>query len=347
MSTVRRMLRPVKSAAKAVLPDRVVGLRKGARISRGLREAYRYDRERYFQYSSSMGPHASRQNLASRVTERYHNLEKGLALPAPEPGHGLKNALALVGYLRTYRARYGDDEVTAAAMGALRAYQAFNADDAAVTAALAAEPLDALSDEAAARLPMTGGVRELHLSHLDSAVGSVDLDFFTTRRSVRHFAAGAVAQEDLEFAVRAAQSSPAVCNRQFCRVYVTQDPDAIRDALAIQGGARGFAENVPCVAVVTASLRNFWGPGERMQAWTDGGMFLMSFLLGLHVRRLGTVCLNWSKGPDIDRRFRERFDLEPGDVIIACVAIGHLNDVTTVASSPRPPVADALRPLTP
>jgi len=82
-----------------------------------------------------------------------------------------------------------------------------------------------------------------------------------------------------------------------------------------------------------------------MQAWTDGGMFAMSFVLGLHAKGLGAVCLNWSKTETDDRAFHAAFDLSEEEVIVMLVAFGHLPEEVQVAVSPRVAIHEALRRL--
>lgn len=82
-----------------------------------------------------------------------------------------------------------------------------------------------------------------------------------------------------------------------------------------------------------------------MQPWTDGGMFAMSFVLGLHAQGLGSVCLNWSKLPAVDRTFRSRFTIEDDELIVMLVAFGHLPEQYGVAVSPRVQVGRTLKEL--
>lgn len=126
---------------------------------------------------------------------------------------------------------------------------------------------------------------------------------------------------------------------------VRQAPDVagqetIDRLLGIQGGSRGFGDNIPALALVTVSLRSYWGVWERHQGWIDGGLFAMSFMLGLpHAEGLGSVALNWSKAPDRDRALRQALpDLRPDEAIIMFIGFGHLPDEFHVAASPRIPV---------
>ena len=335
----------VREFAKRVLPKPLLMPLLRLKAHRTLDRAYGYDRRRFRQFSSSVDPFATQQNLASRITESYHNIEKGLSLPSPRPGFGAEAIRRLVDYVDQYVTMYGQDHVVSSAVATLAAYRDFNlahglpADTIADNAAI-----ERLQSAAAGPLP-PGGVRWVKRDELAEITTSVHPHFFESRASVRHFEPGDVDMDDIAFAARAAQKSPAVCNRQYSKVYLITEPEKVERALKIQGGARGFRENVPAVAVITTNLRNFWSAGERMQPWTDGGMFAMSFVLGLHARGLGSVCLNWSKTADVDQEFRSAFALPSEEVIVMLIAIGRLPEEFRVAVSPRVPLAETLRTL--
>ncbi len=336
--TIKQTLRAL---APAPLKDRV----RRHRARRALQRAYVYDRDRYDRYSTSVIVESSRQNLASKLTESYHNLEKGLSLPEPRPGFGAAVVARAVALSASYLARYGEDHVVRSATAALLAYVAFNRE-----AGLGDDAIPSLAgiETLAARLtepPAHGGTRAVSRSDVESAVRGVDARFFELRSSVRQFDPTPVDMADIEFAVAAAQKSPAVCNRQYSSVYLITDQADVARALEIQGGARGFAGNVPAVAVITTNIRNFWGAGERMQPWTDGGMFAMSFVLGLHARGLGSVCLNWSKTAEVDQRLRTAFSIPDEEVVIMLVALGRLREHFLVAASPRRSVGESLHLL--
>lgn len=305
------------------------------RSIRALHQAYRYDADRYLRSSSTLGPFRSRENLAAKITERYHAIEKGLSLPSPRPGFGAAVVETILRLCESYVRDYGDDAVTQAAYGALRSYVSFNKDKGLDNNEI---PQHARIESASYTLSQptsTHGTKSMSRAEVFAAVSGVGADFFTTRHSTRMFDDSPVSPEDVEFAAAAAANAPAVCNRQFGRVHVWTERAKIAELLEIQGGARGFAEQIRCLALVSVSLRNYWGAAERNQAWVDGGLFAMNFLLGLHARGLGSVPLNWSKTPELDRRMRTAADLDAATGIVFLVGIGNLRENYTVAASPR------------
>lgn len=275
----------IKTAIRPWVPKPAVSLYR--RLS--LWVAYSHDRRRFMRYSSSFNPESSQENLAAWMTMLYHNIEKGLSLPSPRPAFGADAVGRLIAATWKYIRLYGRDHLADSAVAALDGYAKFNGE-----AGLQPREIphfDEIESLKAASAARDGGVLKVKREAFVQPGTHVPLEFFTKRSSVRIFDDKAVDREDLEYAARAAQKSPAVCNRQFSRVYISTERDVIDQALLIQGGARGFGSTVPAVAVITTSIRTYWTAGERMQPWTDGGMFAMSFVLGLHARGLGSVCL--------------------------------------------------------
>jgi len=178
------------------------------------------------------------------------------------------------------------------------------------------------------------------------AINGVSTEFFLQRHSVRQFSKEDVDLSLIDEAIRIALKAPAVCNRQYSRAVVIADSGLVQEILRMQGGARGFAEDVNKVIVVTTPLSHFWGAAERNQAWIDGGLFAMSLLLGLHAQGLGACCLNWSKLNAQTQHMRDFLHLEEDEVIIMMIAVGHLLDQFDVAFSHRVNITDNVRVLT-
>lgn len=301
-----------------------------------LAAAYAYDWRRFIAFSSTRGPFRSRANLAAKITERYHGIEKGLALPAPRPGHGAGVLEPLIRLVKRYIDSYGEDELTSAAIGAMSAYYDFNAQYLEPDKVPFGPQITELVRDYRSNPSGVSGVTTICRADVHAAVSGVGPEFFSSRHSVRVYSSEPVTDEEIEFAVTAARSAPAVCNRQFGTVRTWRDTPTIERLLAIQGGTRGFGDNVPALALVTVSLRSYWSPAERHQGWIDGGLFSMNFMLGLHAQGLGAVALNWSKVPASDRALRQALpDLGEDEAIIMFVGFGHLPERAHVAASPR------------
>lgn len=337
------MVSNVKGAVKAVVPARIRPVIRRFFVLPGFLTSYLYDLTRYYRLSSSSNVYRSRNNLASRITATYHNLEKGLSLPNPRKGFGLQAIGDLLNYLQIYLDRYEADNLMQVAGNVLREYLSFNSDRQPADIPHYGRIMSVLERIPEAAEVDGGGTKLLTLDQVKQSTDQVNIDFFQTRSSVRQFSSVPVSDADLEYAALVARTSPAVCNRQSGQLHIYRHADDIEQIASIQGGARGFSDQLGGVAVVTTSLTNFWGPEERNQAFTDGGMFAMAFLLGLHSRSLGAVCLNWSKRPEKDREMREYLKLDESMQIVMLIGFGSLKKETRVAKSYRPPLTDILK----
>lgn len=325
-----------------VLPSALVLLVRYLRAGIILAGAFRYDLLRYVRHSSSATPYRSRRNLQSRIIATYHNIEKGLSLPAPRPGFGSGVVDNLLDYLSIYVHRFGVDDTVVTAAGVLEQYIGFNR-----CAGLSEIPHERriahfLEDVGVVSKGVKAGTTEMNRATVLKAVDPVGIDFFELRSSVRHFSDEIVSLEDVRFAAIAAQKAPAVCNRQASKIHVFQDRKTIDTLLSIQGGARGFEDSIGSLAVISADLRNYWAVEERHQAWVDGGLVAMSFVLGLHARGLGSVCLNWSKSPSKNDELIKTLNLPPASAVIMMVAFGHLRERYSVATSARSSLSEFL-----
>jgi nitroreductase len=304
-------------------------------------EDYLYDSLRYLWHSSTVYC-GTRDNRLSRITAMYHSVERGLALPEPSPSFGARNIAYLIEAIEEYVRRFGADSSLNPAVGALDAYLKFheriNVDPpnrAAIEHTLRMlEPIRSIEGD--------GGTLEVSRESIHKATSNVTADFFLKRHSIRQYSDKEVSEEDIDAAIAMAQKTPAVCNRQECRVYVVHDKNLMTKMLAIQE-SRGFNHQINKLLVVTNRLTAFYGVNERNQCWIDGGMFAMSLVLALHSRGLGTCCLNWSKSAPPDRAMRKLLKLPPAEVIIMLMAVGHLPATLSVARSVRLPLESARR----
>jgi nitroreductase len=316
---------------------RILRALKGLSVnSLGVLKYYSYDYLDYVRNSSAISGLSDREALTATVTVMTHNIEKGLALPAPRVGYGLRNLEPLVQRCNEYIARYGADDTIARAQGVLEAYVRFNLEHENENYPLRREIADLLS---VPTQNVRGGVKTLLRSEVLAVTETVSPEFFESRSSVRIFDPEPIADEKIISALRVAQKAPGVCNRQSGYVYVLRDEKDIRDALAIQGGANGFSDNVPTLLVITTRTKNFFGP-ERNQRWVDGGLFAMSLILGLHREGLATCCLNWSKPGSDDRKLKNRLSIPSDRSIIFLLAVGNMPQSVKVARSEKRPVAD-------
>lgn len=333
----------IKVYAKKRLPAPWLVAAKLPRSAKDLIPAYIYDLARYWRYSSTLGPTRHQENLRAAITERYHSIEKGLSLTAPRPAFGAQAIAGLLDNVDIYIEKFGYDELISTVEGVLLSYLKFNYSlNVSETDIPQHQRLQRLAQRAT-QYPTGAGVRQFTKAEVVKSTDSVTLEFFDTRRSVRQYSSDPVLRHEIEIATQIALKAPAVCNRQFARVYSYTEKQRIAELLKIQGGAAGFSEELTGLAIITTNLRSYWNSGQRNQAWVDGGLFAMNFLHGLHTQNIGSVCLNWSKPPSTDQLLRRAARIGQDEAIIMLVGFGKLREQYKVAASVRRSVESVLR----
>lgn len=335
----------LRARVMALVPLGIFRTLRNARYSLSLARNHLHDYRRNRRWTSAVERGDTEQKLAALITMSYHGIEKGLALREPRTGFGVAAIELLLRRLDRYLDHAGPGPVAWAALNALDEYWAFNERRGHVDATLRAR-LDDLHDRAGREANHGRGGTKHRTRHEVHHDARMDLTaFFASRSSIRNFAPEPVDVGLVRDAVRMAQKTPSVCNRQSSRVWMLTSEQSKADALRVQGGSRGFAEQVDKVLVVTSDLTAFQSAGERNQAWVDGGMFAMSLVYALHSLGLGTCCLNWSKKFEVDRELREYVPIPEQEVIIMMIAVGHLPDEFDVPQSPMKSVDEAFRVL--
>jgi len=303
-----------------------------------------HDWRMYLRHSGLMGRH-SRGTLEADIIKSYHRIEKGLALSTPRPGFGADAVDLLTAGTREYLSRFGPDRTSLAAVNTLAEYLAFNGRHGLAMPGLEATVAALREAHDGCVAHAEGGTREVTKSEILSR-SQIDLrHFLEARHSVRQFSPVPVDMGLIEEAVRMAQKSPSVCNRQAGRVYAVADRDRQTRLLALQNGNRGFGDQADKLLVVTESLDCFLTVGERYQCWIDGGLFAMTLIYALHSLGLGTCCLNWSVLPQVDREFKALAGIPGSQAIIMLVAVGHLPENLRIAQSPRRPLDEVFHVL--
>lgn len=167
------------------------------------------------------------------------------------------------------------------------------------------------------------------------------MDVVFGRRSVREFTNKRVRDDDIVRAVQIAIQSPSVCNRQGARVHQFNDPEVIKSVVDIQGGFSGY-DMPPTLLLISADLNAMLFPEERNQPFVDGGLFMMSLMLGLTHVGLGSCPLNTAMGPKRENAIRKIIDIPKTEVFISFLAVGHYDKKVLVPRSKRTDLDDVL-----
>lgn len=282
--------------------------------------------------------------LQARIIKSYHRIEKGLALAAPRPGFGPDAIALLMGDISTYSDNFGEDHVIKRGLQTLAEYEAFNLHKGSKVPDVARFLAESSYDSKDGYL-VEGGTLEVTREAIHAGA-LLDLKpFFQSRYSVRQFSKEVVSEELIELAIKMAQKTPSVCNREAGRVFLVSDKARAAELLTYQNGNRGFGDQADKLLVITTNLECFLTVGERNQCWIDGGLFAMSLIYALHSLGLGSCCLNWSVEPTTDDAFKRASGIPDENAIIMLLAVGHLPERFRVAISARRPIEDVLTRL--
>lgn len=143
-------------------------------------------------------------------------------------------------------------------------------------------------------------------------------------------------------ALRNAEKTPSVCNRQGWRVYWVEDKQLAERVLQHQ---RGFGQpQMPEVLLtITVSNNTFLSPVERNEAFVDGGLFAMSVMYGLEHEGLAAVPLNAMMYYKDQLAVRRLLEIDDSEMIIMFMAVGAFPEESVVPVSDRKPADTFVR----
>jgi nitroreductase len=162
------------------------------------------------------------------------------------------------------------------------------------------------------------------------------------RSSVREFSGMPIDVSKVMNALRNAEKTPSVCNRQGWRVYWVEDKELAARVLKHQ---RGFGQpQMPEVLLtITVSNNTFLSPVERNEAFVDGGLFAMSVMYGLEHEGLAAVPLNAMMYYKDQKAVRELLDIDDSEMITMFIAVGGFVEESIVPVSDRKPAESFVR----
>lgn len=302
---------------------------------------YVYDIKREIKYSGwRRGKELDLMKMSAELIFYYHKLEKGMCLPPPKRFFGFdayKRVMPLIsewgirGYPKDFPAYVSTIET-------LRSYR-----DAVLSFVESSSDAKKVISELNSFLDSTEKNNSFS-TPINIPTTSIDYDTMKslalTRRSVRHYSNDPVEADMLIKAVEIAMLSPSACNRQPCRVHFFTQRNRIKELLSFQNGNRGFTDNIPVLAIITADQKAFFDSTERIEPIFDGGLFTMSLLYGLTSLGLASCCLNWCVTPKTDMACRNILDISPTEKILTFLAIGYADQSAVVPLSGRRPTSD-------
>lgn len=165
------------------------------------------------------------------------------------------------------------------------------------------------------------------------------LSLFTRRRSVRWYLPKPVPAALIEQAVAAASLAPSACNRQPYQFIVLNDANKAAAAAKCAMGTVGFAENIPCLLVVTGDLAAYPAERDRHIIYIDAALASMQLMLALETLGVSSCPINW---PDIEAReqaLSNMLNLPYQQRVIMLLAVGYADPEGGIAYSQKKPTS--------
>jgi nitroreductase len=273
--------------------------------------------------------------MRSNIVRHAHSIEKGLALPAPRPGFGKEVVTKLLIELAAYLEKNEMDEMIRSAINILSEYVQFNKENNVDVTWMLDDMQKLQTANNVDNHDSDGGCIWLKKVDADDQAYSSFEKFFSERYSVRTFSKESVSGDEIMRIAGICQKTPSVCNRQPWRVHFYDSESDIKKLLSYQHGNRGFGHEIPGLVIVSCELGAFTGSKERNQAYIDGGMYSMSFLLALHSLGYVSCCLNLSLNNDEATKLRIAGSIPKSEVVIMMIAVGRPLEEYAVAFSQR------------
>jgi len=284
--------------------------------------------------------YASQKRFIYVLTSNYHVIEKCLAMPNFEPGHGKERVEVVVGDLFKYR-ELGFDFNHPQYIAAMQAVQEYD---------LAHKALDyKLPDGLQAdidRLLEGSNVPEHHQPHVTKKEFFAHLnggfeEFARSRHSVRAYSDMNIDDKTVRAVVDLTRTTPTSCNRQPNKTYVVGDKAKIKQIVTWQGGGRGFAENANKLFIVTTAVEAF-NADETNEVFKVGGMHAMNMLYALHAYHIGACALNWRGEKKTDAMLRVLLSIPDNEEIIIVIAAGYPPEEFSYVASGRNELGESL-----
>jgi len=327
----------IKKLLKIIFRNKIIFL---LILIKNILESYIYDIKRYLKYSTTIKSAKTFKQLESRIFAHCHVIEKGLSLNETRLGYGKDIINSLIELLKKYKFhKYPEDSIVfKTAISVTNSYIEFHEKN-----KYSVEKLkDQIKSISNYKGNEYGGVKTFKKKQILEYGKSNFYNMAINRFSIRNFTTEPVELEKIIEAIKIAQKSPSVCNRQSAHVCIIQEQKIKNQVLALQNGNRGFSHLIDKILIITSDLQSFDGIKERNQAFIDSGIFTMSLLYGLQYEGIGACTLNWCSDIGTDKKLRKIIKINESENVILMIAVGNLPEVIKVTKSSRKNLNDII-----
>lgn len=322
---------------KKFLPFKIVKFIKHLKMNISLIIQYHYDYKIYTKYNGSKLKMNINQ-IEGKIIAHYHVLEKGMCHPHPKECFSLPIVRNLIELIKQYdRLNSSRSKQVEVAVSVLKKYINFPTNQKCIPS-LIINKISSLKTDIRMKPSSLKFSKDEYFKFCDMPFNQ----FALSRYTVRDFLDKDVEIKILQSAVKTAQKTPSVCNRQTFKAHILTKKSDIINHLNFQTGNRGFGDKINKLIIVTSDLNLFEGIKERNQSFIDGGMFAMSLLYSLHNLKLGAVSLNWSYDKNQNESLHNLGLVPKNERVILFIGVGHVPEQFKVAVSEKRELVDVL-----
>ena len=269
-------------------------------------------------------PFAAKANKISyKLIIHAHAIEKGLSLPNPRPMFGRFHIETICSLVDTYDCSC-DPFPVAMALGSLEEYIRFNIES-------GHNPQDLIDLDKYVktklqewRIAPSGGTKLITKTRLELAKDSKQYnEFLTSRFSCRFFSDEKISDEVIANIIKVATSAPSQCNRQSTRLHYFRDPLKISQLLSLQGGSRGFSDNVPNLLIASFDLTGWANASQRNQGYVDAALLSMVIMYAFHSMGVASCPLNLALTNADERTIRSCAGIPAHERLVMMIAFGY------------------------
>lgn len=324
----------IKNIIKKLLGDNNIKRLGVYRRKRALKRNFQIDRRLYSKHSSVFTKDTYNK-IESEITLRYHSLEKGFLHNPIRHRFAKQRVEELLEYikLKEVESHINDVQIQSAILNLCAYYEQHLNNNIDIS--------DYFSKEVYEQLKSNLSINEQPVKYHTSSdyfkfkFSSFEV-FSKSRCSVRDFSNEKIPLGTIQKVVELANQAPTVCNRQGVSVNLIDNKDKIDKILSIQGGLRGYSDNLSQLIVLTSDRSYFYSIGERYQLYIDGGIYLMNLLYALHYYEIAACPAHWGMPTEADLKAQEIIGLNESEKIICLIAIGKpVKDFKTTLSLRR------------
>lgn len=285
----------------------------------------------YLKYSATISVYAP-QHSKAWILKEAHTIEKGLSFSSIRPYFGSAKRTKLLSEVERSRLARINDAPRSIAAKVLDEYIAWHEKNDHTNDEMRA--LEKIVNGLERTVDCGGGTIPYRADYTPEARKMYD-SIVTERRSVRNFRPDLIPASIIVEAIRIANYSPSVCNRQSWAVSLVQNPKKVRQMLDLQNGNKGFDETIGNIIIVLADVRGFLDEYEIFEPFVDAGIFSGALVNVLNAHNIGSCCLNLCVSHHKAMNIASALELEPGLFPVMMIACGYVADDCQVAMSSR------------